>query len=266
MHFLVIMGSPHKGTTYRACEELRHSIGQKISIDFEYIWLNNANLHPCSGCCLCFTRGEDSCPYHDDAIQIKEKMEIADAIIFASPVYALNVSGQMKVFIDRFSYNFHRPCFFHKKAIILTTTAVLGHKEVLKYLELVARIWGFEITGKVGLITPDPLPTYRKEKNQKIIEKTTKNFLISLKREYQKSPTLKDIIIFHGQRASFKQLKNISPFDYHYWKEKEWFDNGTKYYTDVPVNPFYHGIGLLIEWITTRRVQKDLLEDKGELP
>lgn len=265
MYILVIMGSPHKGTTYRACEELRQSIEQEISVEFEYLWLHHANLHPCSGCCLCFTRGEESCPYHDDAIQIKEKMESADAVIFASPVYALNVSGQMKVFIDRLSYNFHRPRFFDKKAVILTTTAVLGHKDVLKYMEMVAKFWGFEIAGKLGLVTPDPLPSYRKEKNHKIIEKIAKKFIVSLRSNHRKSPSLKDIIIFHGQRGSFKQLKLISPCDFHYWNDKRWFENEVHYFFDVPVNPLYHGIGLIVEWLSERQIKKDIMENPGEL-
>lgn len=81
-------------------------------------------------------------------------MHDADGVIFANPVYGTNVSGLMKVFVNRFSYIFHRPRFFEKKALLITTTGALGHKDVLKYLDLVARIWGFEVVDRVGLITP----------------------------------------------------------------------------------------------------------------
>jgi len=77
-------------------------------------------------------------------------MHEADAVVFATPVYGLNVTGQMKVFVDRFSYIFHRPRFFDKKAFILTTAGIMGNTEVQKYLTTVARIWGFEIAGTPG--------------------------------------------------------------------------------------------------------------------
>lgn len=263
LNILVIMGSPHRGTTYRACEELRHCIEQEIPVEFEYLWLMDVNLLSCKGCGLCFTRGEKSCPNLDESHLIEQKMQQADAIIFASPVYALNVTGQMKVFIDRFSYNFHRPQFFDKKAFILTTTAILGHKDVLKYLEMVAGLWGFEIAGKMGLVTPDPLPDYRKDENQKVIKKSAKKFISAFRQERRKSPSLKDVIIFHGQRGSFRQLKDISPFDYHYWKDNGWFEDGINYFIDIPVNPLYHAIGMIVEWFSARQVQKDLRENPG---
>ena len=66
----------------------------------------------------------------------------------------MNVSGLFKVFVDRFAYIFHRPRFFDKKALLLTTTGAVGAVDVLKYLRLTAQVWGFEVAGEGGLITP----------------------------------------------------------------------------------------------------------------
>ena len=57
-------------------------------------------------------------------------MHEADGVIFASPVYSINVSGVFKVFVNRFSYVFHRPLFFDKKALLLSITGAAGTKEV----------------------------------------------------------------------------------------------------------------------------------------
>jgi multimeric flavodoxin WrbA len=59
---------------------------------------------------------------------------------FPSPLNGMNVSGLMKVFVDRFAYIFHRPRFFDKKAPLLATTGSIGTKKVLDYPGLVARI------------------------------------------------------------------------------------------------------------------------------
>ena len=67
-------------------------------------------------------------------------MHNADGVIFATPVYGLAVTGLMKTFIDRFSYIFPRPRFFDKRALLLTTTGLVGEKDVLRYLDTVAGI------------------------------------------------------------------------------------------------------------------------------
>lgn len=256
---LVIMGSPHKGNTFRECETLRCLLNKEIPVEFEYLWLKDVNLLPCRGCLLCFSRGEESCPNHDDAPLIEQKMREADGVIFATPVYGMNVTGQMKIFIDRFCYIFHRPRFFEKRALLLATTGALGHVEVLKYLDTVARVWGFEIAGTIGLVTPIPLPSHRAEKNQTAIAKGAKQFAAALKCPVRKNPDLRDIILFHGQRAVFSQIEELSPADYQYWKDMGWFEKGVKYFINIPVNPVYHGIGLFVEWITKRKVRTEFL-------
>lgn len=263
---LVIMGSPRKGNTFRACEELRGILEQDLPVEFEYLWLKDANLLPCKGCLACFFHGEEKCPNHDDALLIEQKIREADGVIFASPVYGMSVTGQMKIFIDRFCYNFHRPQFFDKKALLLTTTGALGHKDVLNYLDTVARVWGFEIAGKIGLVTPIPLPSHRIEGNRRAIAKAAGEFTMALRRQVRKSPGLMDILIFHGQRAAFSQLERLSPADYQYWKEKGWFDRSVQFFVDVPVNPVYHAIGMVVEWIAARQIRNDLIQNPGEIP
>ena len=262
---LVIMGSPRKGNTYRACEELRGMLEEELPVAFEYLWLKDADLAPCKGCLSCFTRGEETCPNRDDAPAIEKKMHEADAVVFATPVYGMNVTGQMKIFIDRFCYTFHRPRFFGKKAFLLTTTGALGHGDVLKYLDMVARIWGFGIAGKTGIVTPVPTPRHLIGKNKMAIARAAAEFAASLRRTGPESPGLYDVIVFHGQRGAFSQLEKVSPADYRYWKEKGWLERGTKYFTNVPVNPVYHAIGTVVEWIAARQVKKDLLVDPGEI-
>ena len=74
------------------------------------------------------------------------------------------------------------------------------------------------------------------------------------------------VMVFHGQRAAFRQLETISPADYRYWNGKGWFDRGARYFTDVPVNPVYHAIGVAVEKISARRMEKDLASCPVEQP
>lgn len=261
---LVIMGSPRKGNTFRACEELRGMLENELPVEFEYLWLKDADLQPCKGCLACFTQGEEKCPNRDEAPLIEQKIREADGVVFATPVYGFCVTGQMKTFIDRLSYIFHRPRFFEKKALLLTTAGVMGNEDVLKYLDTVTRIWGFEVAGKAGTITAAPMPQYRIDKNRKAIARAAREFAAALRRGTRKSPGLMDVIIFRGQRAAFLQMEKISPADFRYWKEKGWLDLGTKYFTDIPVNPLYHAIGMVVEWSSARKMQKDMAGGPGE--
>jgi multimeric flavodoxin WrbA len=171
MKVLVIMGSPRKGNTYRACARIEEAMKSYGDFTFEYLLLKDADLAQCTGCFVCLLRSEENCPRKDDAPAIEQKMHDADGVIFASPVYGMNVSGLMKVFVDRFSYIFHRPRLFEKKALLLTTTGALGQKDVLKYLDLVAGIWGFEVVDRVGLVTPpgDLPANLRKEYDERLV-------------------------------------------------------------------------------------------------
>ncbi|MHC1756507.1 MAG: flavodoxin family protein [Methanosarcina sp.] len=81
--------------------------------------LNAVDLSQCRCCFVCFTEGESHCPCKDNAPVIEQKIHSADGVIFATPVYGMNVSALMKDFIDRFSYIFHRPSFFDKKDLLL---------------------------------------------------------------------------------------------------------------------------------------------------
>lgn len=176
----------------------------------------------------------------------------------------MNVTSQMKIFIDRFCYIFHRPEFFDKKALLLTTTGALGHKDVLKYLDIVARVWGFEISVKVGLVTPNPLPGHMRERNKKALVKAAREFTTALRRSKRKSPGMTDVIIFHGGRAAFSQLERLSPADHQYWEERGWLDRKVKYFVDIPVNPLYHAIGMIVEWVSAKQIRKDLIPGPEE--
>lgn len=260
MKILVIVGSPLKGNTYLAAKKIEEFMRSMGNVEFEYLMLKDVNLSQCRGCFVCFLNGEEYCPCKDDAHLIEQKMHDADGVIFATPVYGMNVSALMKLFIDRLSYIFHRPRFFNKKALLLSTTGALGLKEVLGYLKLVAEVWGFEVSYTVGLVTP-PIPVSGKheQKNDQKLKEAALEFYNSFQKK-RRSPRPKDILVFRAQKASFGKLGLSFPADYIYWKEKGWLSPEAKYYVDVPVNPVYNAIGWISEQILERKMRKEMAE------
>jgi len=263
MKILVIMGSPRRGNTYRAAERIREILEERVPVEWECVMLGEIALSPCRGCYSCFERGEDTCPLKDDTPGLVQKMLAADGVILATPVYAFQVSGLMKTFIDRLSFICHRPRFFRQKALILTTAGAVGTRDVLKYLDSVARIWGFEVAARVGIrshATMGPLPASQVQENEEQLTAAAGAFLSALQRGSRPRPGLLDVIIFHVGRAPVGELGERAPADHRYWTGNGWLEKGRRYYVDVPVNVLYHGIGSAIEWYMRRRIRKDLVD------
>ena len=65
----------------------------------EEISLKDKNIAFCKGCLACLKLGE--CVIKDDANSITEHIKQADVIVWATPIYYYEMSGQMKVMIDR---------------------------------------------------------------------------------------------------------------------------------------------------------------------
>ena len=50
MKILVIMGSPRKGETYNAVRKVETAMQALGNVEFDYLWLKDANLGQCRGC------------------------------------------------------------------------------------------------------------------------------------------------------------------------------------------------------------------------
>ena len=85
---------------------------------------------------------------------IKARLFSADGLIVASPVYAYQVTGQLKRFIDRMSYLFHRQEMVGKPAVIVITTDGGGSKQVYKYLKMTLSGWSMDIAGNIQITSP----------------------------------------------------------------------------------------------------------------
>ncbi len=66
----------------------------------EKIYIRDKKVAPCNACYYC-TRGGGKCAIQDDMGEILDKMQAADVIVMASPVYFCSIDAQMKAVIDR---------------------------------------------------------------------------------------------------------------------------------------------------------------------
>lgn len=65
----------------------------------EEISLKGKELKYCIGCLAC--QKTQCCVQKDDALWIADKMKDADTLVFSTPIYYYEMSGQMKTLLDR---------------------------------------------------------------------------------------------------------------------------------------------------------------------
>jgi multimeric flavodoxin WrbA len=58
------------------------------------------DIKPCRGCWACH-KGDRGCIINDDMQKLHDEIDHADAIVFGSPIYMMQMSAQAKIFIDR---------------------------------------------------------------------------------------------------------------------------------------------------------------------
>lgn len=242
MQILVINGSPKgKGNTYKVIEKLEQAVKKRDNnIEFNYLHLKDINLGMCKGCYACLSVGEDKCPLQDDRHMVEEAMEKADCVIFATPVYVMNVTGLFKNFIDRFAYICHRPKFHGKKAWIICSTGALGTEITARICEMGPMSWGFDVVGHLGVMTSKGLSEEETriqwEKIDSATEKMADKMVKVLKKKTLPKASLFKLCAFKLQRASFGRADRAQA-DYKYWKDKGWLEPGCKFFIEAKINP-----------------------------
>lgn len=103
VNILGISGSPvKKGNLEHFLGKMLDSVaGEDVSADI--VHLSQVEIRECIHCNFCLTKQKQGkyCSIVDDAQAVFEKIEKADIIIMASPVYFMRTSAKMATLIDR---------------------------------------------------------------------------------------------------------------------------------------------------------------------
>jgi multimeric flavodoxin WrbA len=252
MKLTAFVGSARKKSTYKAAEQFLKNLQSIEYIDYEIISLNDFHLEICRGCKLCTDKGEEFCPLDDDRDLLIEKMKSSDGIVFATPNYSFQVSGYIKVFLDRLGYFFHRPYFFGKTCTNIVSQGVYGAKSIVKYLNFVGKGMGFNTVKGCYFTALEPITVKDQEKIDAVIKKQSAGFYKQLKKPPFPKPGLFDLMIFRITRTRMKYMLDDSFRDYTYFKEKGWFDSD--FYYPVKLNPIMKGFGKLFDRMERNRL------------
>lgn len=96
---LVISTSPRMGGNSETLADAFMRGAKEAGHETEKICLYDKTIEFCKGCLACQLTG--TCVIHDNVAAILDRMQQADVVAFATPVYFYEMSGQMKTLLDR---------------------------------------------------------------------------------------------------------------------------------------------------------------------
>ncbi len=238
------VGSYRKKNTYQAVEQYLHNLQALGEIEYEIVRLSEYHLEVCRGCQLCTNKGEAFCPLKDDRDVLLAKIDASDGVIFAAPNYTWDVSGLMKVFMDRFAFIVHRPRFFGKAFTSIVTQA-MGHGEkIVEYFDYAAHSFGFNALKGVVTTGFDPKTEKQIKKIDHDLAVHSRRFYALLNRTPYPEPTLYQLMYFRIGRSIVKNLDSRYA-DYGYYGEKGWFKSD--YFYPTALNAFMKAAGGLCD-------------------
>jgi multimeric flavodoxin WrbA len=103
MRVLALSASPHPdGNSSFLVDQLLQG-AREAGAETERVDVNGLSFRGCQGDYACKASGR--CAFRDDMQGIYDKVDQADAVVFASPVYMWGINGPLKTLIDRlFAY------------------------------------------------------------------------------------------------------------------------------------------------------------------
>lgn len=96
---LVLSTSPRIGGNSETLADVFIKGAEEAGHETKKICLYDKKIDFCKGCLACQTTGK--CILRDDAERIIAQMKTMDVLVFATPIYFYEMSGQMKTLLDR---------------------------------------------------------------------------------------------------------------------------------------------------------------------
>lgn len=102
MKAVIVEASPKKdGNSVTLARKFIKGLQENPDVETTELYLDDLKIEFCRGCWSCLKLGEPGCVIEDDMTWVYPKLNEADVIVFATPIYWWHINAQMKKFIDR---------------------------------------------------------------------------------------------------------------------------------------------------------------------
>lgn len=248
------VGSARKKHTYDAARRFLDALGALGEVESEIVILNGHRFGACLGCKQCFAKGEDACPLEDDRDALIGKMDASDGVVFATPNYSFQLSGQMKLILDRLGFVFHRPRFFGRSFTSIVAQGIYGGRKIERYLDFVGFGLGFNTVKGSVFTALEPMTGEESRKIDRLLAAQARRFHESLMGPSFPSPSLFKLMAFRMSRTSMGLELDEASYDYRCYRDKGWFDSD--YFYPVRLGPVKKLAGRAFDALQARRTRK----------
>jgi len=218
MKIVAVVASPRgtKGAT-GALTEIVIQGAQKAGAVIETVVIKGQEVKPCTACDTCHKKG--SCPQKDSFLKIRERVDAADGLIFATPNYISHVSAQMKAFFDRCCGVVHLQGFEGKYGAAVVTSGGGDEAPIAEYISQFLAVTGAVPVGAVwatmGQIQGYDFPAETQDKALALGERLVKAWTTKEIAPQYAEATLR---FRERMRSLIGQRGKEWPFEYEYWK------------------------------------------------
>ncbi|MDE6426551.1 MAG: flavodoxin family protein [Ruminococcus sp.] len=176
------------------------------------------NILSCQGCNICFYKGKCSLDAKDGFDKIKDEMIESDMIILISPVYAHNVTGDMKIFIDRISHWLHLMRLAGKLSVPVSVSSTNGNKYVDDYLKKILEWMGTKVAASLSITTDYPAMLQEDFYMNKQLPKICRKLAVALDvGGFDSTPQQE--AFFSSLKGTYKQNQGVDNAEQRYWLE-----------------------------------------------
>ena len=119
-----LRGGSNSEILAKECEKGALAAGNEV----EFVSLKGKNIRFCIGCLVC--QSGKPCVLQDDVAEIMEKVKNAETVVFATPIYYYEMSGQLKTLLDRLNPLY--PTEYAFRDIYMIATAAEAEESVFE--------------------------------------------------------------------------------------------------------------------------------------
>lgn len=179
-------------------------------------------IEPCTACESCALTGE--CVHTDDFPYLYQQILEADALVLGSPVYIDNITGQMKLFVDRLADAIHYQVLTGRYGTAVATTRSSGGEDVVAYLGHVINYLGaFALPGMSVALGDEPEAIHGFENRARHLGRA----MATAVKEQPDYPDQAAVIA--ENRACFAKIvrenRDWRPGEYEDWVKKGWMSD-----------------------------------------
>jgi len=245
MKYLILNGGTHRGNTWKIAGLVRERLLERdAAAVFEEIHLSELQLPFCIGCSNCFRLGGQYCPHWEKLSRVLNAFDGADGIIVISATFNLRETGMLKNLLDHMCYLLHRPRFFTRKALVITSVGGVGGGSAAKSIAGTLRGIGFNRCHRLSLGTASWNAYVPGEKHKSRIKKAADSFYKDVaggKMHYPSTSVLIPYNLFRGMGVSYAPGTEYETEDGIYWTEPR--RQKRAYDPDIPLTIIQKAVG-----------------------